>query len=87
MTTSDEVHIMVVSLKLIEFRFWVQFLIGKFILEVTFLFDWDLCGEYRHTIEQVGIACIYSPELGQANWPILSTWIKFKPSIDKSTYA
>ena len=43
---------------------WVEFLIGQFILE-----DWDLCGEYRQLIAQVGGAEIYSPRLGQSNWP------------------
>ena len=50
MKKSDGIHIMVLPLNLIEFRFWVEFLIGHFILEVTFPFDKGLCGECRHPI-------------------------------------
>ena len=60
MEKSDGSHIMVLSLNLIEFRFWVEFLIGRFILEVTFPFDWGLCCEYPKHIVQVGGAWIYS---------------------------
>ena len=34
-------------------NFQVEFLIGQFILEVTFPFDRDLCCEYRQPIAQV----------------------------------
>ena len=29
-------------------------MIGQFILEVFFPFDWDLCGEYPQPIAQIG---------------------------------
>ena len=35
----------------------------------NFPFGWDLCGEYRQPIAHVGGAQIYSPQLGQSNWP------------------
>ena len=41
-------YIMVLSFILIEF------LIGQFILEVTFPFDWGLRGEYQQPIAQAG---------------------------------
>ena len=59
MKKSDGFHIMVLFLNLIEFWFLVEFLIGQFIQEVTFPFDWGLCGEYRQLIAQVGGAWIY----------------------------
>ena len=34
----------------IEFRFWIEFLIGRFILDITFSFNWNLCSEYREPI-------------------------------------
>ena len=33
---------------------WVEFLIGEFILEITFPFNQDHCGEYQQPIAQVG---------------------------------
>ena len=33
---SDGIHIMVLSLNWIKFRFWVEFLIGQFILKLHF---------------------------------------------------
>ena len=60
MKSSDGLQIMVLSMNSIQFRIWVEFLIGQFILEVTFprgyifLFDWDLWGEYQQPIAQVG---------------------------------
>ena len=45
---------MMLPINLILVRIWVEFLIGQFILEVIFPFDWDLYGEYRHPISQVG---------------------------------
>ena len=35
-----------------------------------FQIDWDLCGEYRQPIAHVDGPKIYSPRLGQSNWPI-----------------
>ena len=49
MKKNDALHIMVLSIRDV-------FLIGQLILEVTFPFDWDLCGEYRQPNAQVGEA-------------------------------
>ena len=50
---SDEFHVVMLFLNWIEFRFWGESLIRQFILEVTFSFDWDLCGD-RYPIAQAG---------------------------------
>ena len=55
---SDGFHFMVLSLNWIEFRFWVEFLIGQFILEITFPFNLELFGKYWQPIMQVGRAYI-----------------------------
>ena len=70
---TDEFRFMALSLNMIEFRFWVEFLIRQFILEVTFPFDWGLCCEYRQPIAQVGGTYIYSPRLDLSNWPNIIT--------------
>ena len=44
---NSEFRIIVLFFNLTEFRFWEEFLIGQLIVEVTFSFDQDLCGEYR----------------------------------------
>ena len=54
MKESDGFRIMVLCLNIIEFQFWVEFLIVQLILEAVFTFDWSIWGEYRQPIAQVG---------------------------------
>ena len=48
MKKSEGFHIIMLIFNLSEFGFWVEFLtgVGRFTLEDTFSFNWDLCGEY-----------------------------------------
>ena len=55
MKKNDGIRIMVLSAKF-NFEFETYFWLVSSFWKLLFPFDWDLCGEYRQPIAQVGVA-------------------------------